>query len=217
MEIVRDADDREHFIDSLFILNDEYQNPNWNRELAEVPRLTRPHHWPEARPLVDIHAWTLLDNHLHMLIQVRDDQAQGLSEFAQRLFRSMTGHFNEKYAERGSIFQGPYRMSIVDSDEYLRYVIPYIIFKNVLDVRAGGTSTAARDFEAAWDWAASYPYSSFRTHIGMWEPGSHILAAPSIVMELFPSEKRLKHACSDMLLAHLEKRGEFHELQLEEW
>lgn len=216
MEIVRDTQDREHFLDSLFVLNDEYQNPNWTREIAGEPRFTRPAHWPDSKPLVDIHAWTLLDNHLHTLIQIRDDHEQGLAEFAQRLFRSMTGHFNEKYSERGSIFQGPYKISLVDSDEYLRYVIPYIIFKNALDMHPEGLRVASRDFDTAWTWASEFPYSSLRSHLGLWEPGSHILSSQNIVTEMFPDEKQLKAASRDMLAAYMEKRDDLLAIQLED-
>lgn len=215
-EIVRDMQDRERFLDAIYYLNDEYQNENWVAQTSGFSRFTRPTHWPDRKPLVDILGWTLLDNHLHMLIRIREDREKGLPEFAQRLFRSMTGHFNEKYGERGSIFQGPYKISVIDSDEYLRYVIPYILLKNTIQMHPQGLAVATHDFEVAWEWAMQYPFSSLKYHRQKREPGSRILAARNIIDELFSTERDLKQASRDMLEAYMERRQDLRALQLED-
>lgn len=218
MEIVRDNEDRERFMDALFHLNDEYQNENWSDQIAHLPRLTRPDHWPDRRPLIDILGWTLLDNHMHLIIRIRHDHEAGLAKFTQRFFRSMTGRFNEKYQERGSIFQGPYKISLVDTDEYLRYLIPYVLLKNTLDMHPQGIGFADNNFEAAWRWAKQYPFSSLKYHFQTQtrEPGSRILAENNIIDDVFPTERKFKQAALDMLEAYIEKRENFRHLQLED-
>ncbi|MBM3272276.1 hypothetical protein FJY94_03325 [Candidatus Kaiserbacteria bacterium] len=175
MEIVRDEPDRKRYINALYILNDEFKSDYWADEVASLPLCTRPDHWPERKPLIDILAWTLMPNHIHFLLRIREDRERGLPEFTQKIFRSMTGYFNEKYDEKGSIFQGPYKSRTVDSDEYLRYVIPYIVFKNTLELHPRGLSATAHDFDDAWEWAIHYPYSSLSTHVNSGETVSPIL------------------------------------------
>lgn len=213
MEIVRDEADRERFLDALFVLNDEYQNDNWVRDLEDTPRFIRPGSWPDAAPLVDILAYTLLDNHMHLLVQLRDENENGLADFARRLFRSMTGHFNEKYREKGSIFQGPYKKVPVESDEQLRYVAPYILLKNTLEMHPAGLDYAG-DFDSAWEWAKNYRYSSLGALIS--ETPSPLLPERAVLADFFGSESELKDISRDMLEAFRERRKEFRPLQLED-
>lgn len=213
MEIVRDTSDRERFLDSLFVLNDEYKNDNWVRDIESYPRFTRPKYWPEQKPLVDIHAFTLLDNHLHLLIGLRNDSTAGLVDFTRRLFRSMTGYFNEKHHEKGSIFQGPYKSVEVTADSQLRYLIPYILVKNTLEMHPSGLAVA-HDFDSAWQWACAYRYSSLGHASGATD--SPILTKDNVVTDVFRTESELRAASRDMLSSYLEKRTDFKSLQLEE-
>ena len=184
MEIVRDESDRTRFMHSLYFLNEEYKSDYWESETTGLPEFNRPAHWLERKPLTNILAWTLLSNHLHLILRVREDRDTGVREFMQKLFRSMTGHFNEKYNERGTIFQGPYRSRTIATDEYLRYVIPYVMVKNRFDMHPAGFERAFFNFEQSCSWAAQYPYSSLVTYLG--ETVSPILATPNIIQELFP-------------------------------
>ena len=160
--IVRDEEDRYDFVRSLYILNDQYKDNDWRKYTFGKSLFYRPKAWPERRPLVSILAWTLLDNHFHLLLQ--EIEEGGIAKFMQRLCGSMTRRFNEKYDERGSIFQGGYKGRSVDSDEYLQYVHAYITVKNVFDMYPGGLEKALADFEQAWRFAGEgYPFSSFPT------------------------------------------------------
>ena len=213
MEIVRDERDHKRFLQLLYFLNEEFKTDAWERDVAGLPAFSRPDHWPQRKPLTDVLGWTLLSNHLHLLLRVREDRERGVSEFMHKLFRSMTGHFNEKYTERGSIFQGPYKSKTVDGDEYLRYLIPYVMTKNVFDMHPNGFENATADFESSWKWAICYPYSSLGVYAGEIDP--RILAKNNIVHELFPTADALKEASRDMLAAYREKREDLHVLQLE--
>lgn len=215
-EIVRDIHDRERFLDTLYFLNDSHRSEHWIRETMGLSRFTRPDHWPERDPLIDVLAWTLLDNHLHLLARIREEKEDGLPEFARRIFRSMTGHFNEKYDEKGSIFQGPYKSKTVDSDEYLRYVIPYIMVKNTFEMHPDGFDRAVRDFDQSWLWAIQYPYSSLGAYALADTVSARAIAEQNIIHELFPTPQDLKEASRDMLESYRTKRDDLRNLQLEE-
>lgn len=166
--IVRDNEDRNRFLLMLAHFNDKYQPENLFRDIND-PSLSlfeRPDVWPEQEKLVNIIAFCLLDNHLHLLLE--EIQEGGISKFMQRLGTSMSYRFNLKYKESGSIFQGSFRSRTIDNNNYLQYVIAYIQLKNALDMYEGKIPPES-DFENAYAWACSYPYSSLGDHVGGFE------------------------------------------------
>jgi len=158
LPITGDEADKYRFLDLLFYMNDEFLDENWHIASRQGV-FSRPESWPERIPLVHIVAYTLMSNHIHLLL--KEIKEGGISAFMQRVGQSMTNHFNEKYDQRGSLFQGPYRARTVQSDEYMRYVSAYIMVKNVFELYPkGGLKAATASFEDAWEWAIRYPFSS---------------------------------------------------------
>lgn len=214
MEIVRDESDQWRFAKNLFILNDEYQSDNVGRDIEGLPFADRPEHWPERDPLVAILAWTLMPNHFHLLLL--EIKQGGIAKFLQRICGSMSAGFNEKYKERGSIFQGPYKSRTIDTDRYLNQVIPYIAVKNVLELYPrGGLRGALKEFDKAWKWAETYPFSSFQTHA---------LSAHSPIIDIgrlqefgLPTGNVFKQMAHEVLLVHTHSKADIPEFMLEEW
>lgn len=164
LPIVRDNLDSVRFSRLLLHLNDEYRSDFWEEDTKRMAPYERPRHWPNRDPLVQVLAWTLMPNHFHLLI--REIKEGGISRFMQSVSGSMSRHFNEKYDERGSLFQGSYRSRTIDSDQYLRYVAAYVMSKNVLEMYPGKIHTIDK-FDAAWQWALhKYPHSSFPVYAG---------------------------------------------------
>ncbi|MDO8604837.1 MAG: transposase [bacterium] len=165
--IVRDDTDRWRFLLMLRHLNDRYKPENWIRQLMDrkmANTLDRPSDWPAPKKLVRILAFCLLDNHFHLLL--KEIEEGGISKFMQKLGTSMANHFNEKYKEKGGLFQSAYRGRTIESDEYLRAVSAYIQVKNAFELFPGGTALAMKDFNKAYAWASEYPYSSLGTYAG---------------------------------------------------
>ena len=105
MPIVRDESDRWKFKRSLYYMNDEFLDGNWNRlkfiysSQTTVDRtfVFRPDHWPERKKLVNIVSYALVSNHFHLLL--KEIVENGVSTFMKKLGQSMTNGFNEKYKE----------------------------------------------------------------------------------------------------------------------
>ena len=226
MDIVRDESDRWRFVRILYLLNDEYQDPSrqdrFRTDVAEVASQTRnlgsslfhrPEHWPQREPLVSVLAWTLMPNHAHLLLQ--EIREGGVSKFMQRLGCSMSNAFNQKYEEKGSIFQGAYKSRTVNTDSYLRYVLPYITVKNVFELFPGGLSSALKDFESAWQWASTYPFSSFQTHA--FGGRSPIIDHERLSDLGIRSGTSFKRLARDMIFAHVALRKDFSLIMLEDW
>lgn len=204
LPIVKDASDRWRFLKILCHLNDEFISERWEEDIEDNKPHTggifnRPDFWPEEKPLVMILAYTLMPNHFHIL--AKEIVEGGIARFMQKLGNSMTGHFNLKYKESGSIFQGSYKARCVKSDEYLRYLAVYIMVKNVFELHPNGIGCAARNFEKAFDWASNYQFSSLIDYINPSQvrPAQKIIRK-EILSQIFSSQKDFKNFARDCIL-----------------
>lgn len=215
MEIVRNDSDRWRFVKLLYYLNDEFQVDNWERCLDDLAMFERPKEWPERRPLVCVSAWTLLPNHFHLCLQ--EIHAGGVSKFMQRLCGSMSANFNAKYNEKGSIFQGAFKSRTVGDDNYLRYLAPYIMVKNVFELYPrGGLKASVKNFDDAWRWATQeYRFSSLPVYAN--EKDSPIVDR-NILHDIFETPAVFKKRAREMVLGHGQYNEKEHEtLFLEKW
>ena len=71
--------------------------------------------------------------------------------------------FNQKYGERGSLFQGGYHARAVNDDRQFRYLTFYVLVKNALECYPGGITQALAHFPDAWQWLQQHPYSSSKS------------------------------------------------------
>lgn len=182
LEIVRDDSDHWRFIRMLHLLNDEHFDKDWYFSAKDKPIFYRPESWAKREPIVDILAYTLMPNHFHLILfEIKEG---GASKFMKRLGQSMTNYTNEKYQEHGSIFQGSYRSRTIGTDEYLRYVAAYVMVKNTFELYPhNGLEGAQKDFDAAWEWAIAYRFSSIGDYAGVREESP--ILAKGLLGELF--------------------------------
>lgn len=210
LPIVRDDIDRRRFVQLLYYANDTYQDDSWENSIKDVGFLERPEAWPERRQLVDILAWTLMSNHFHLVLKARHDGS--VSKFMQRLCGSMTMHFNAKYSEQGTLFQGAYRSRTAElhGDEYLRLLAVYVMVKNTFELYSGGFHHALKQFDAAYDWAIQYPYSSLSMYAGVSSLTDKIVDK-DIFGEMFPAASGFKewaHECLEYNLEQIESMNQ---------
>lgn len=97
---------------------------------------------------VAIHAYVLMDNHLHLLATPED--GQGISLMMQSLGRRYVGWFNHKYGRSGTLWEGRFRAALIESEHYFLACLRYI---ELNPVRAGMTANAI-DF--AWSSCAHH-------------------------------------------------------------
>lgn len=168
MPIVRDAEDRRRFLLMLAHFNDKFAAENWFRDLVDnrlVYSFERPQTWPEQDKIVKVICFCLLDNHFHLILE--EIEEGGIAKFMQRFGTAMSKHFNEKYKEKGSMFQGSYRSKTISNDNYLRYVSVYVQVKNAFDIFPGGYASAIKDFDKAYTWATTSPFNSLGDYAGV--------------------------------------------------
>ena len=84
-----------------------------------------------------IHAYVLMTNHVHLL--VTGSMPGSVSRLMQRVGRRYVHRFNASWFRTGTLFEGRFRASLVESDRYLLTCMRYI---ELNPVRAGMVASA---------------------------------------------------------------------------
>ncbi len=99
---------------------------------------------------VDVHAYVLMSNHIHLLLTPRTDQA--LPCMMQALGRRYVRQFNLRHGRTGTLWEGRYRSSLIQSE---RHLLACMVYMDLNPVRAGMVSDPI-----------DHPWSSHHHHIG---------------------------------------------------
>ena len=99
---------------------------------------------------VAIHAYVLMSNHFHLL--VTPQTVEGLPQMMQAVGRRYVRYFNDSEKRSGTLWDGRYKSTLIQTDRYLLACMAYI---DLNPVRAGLVAQA-RD----------YPWSSHGHFIG---------------------------------------------------
>lgn len=100
---------------------------------------------------VAIHAYVLMPNHVHLLATPLD--SIGLGRMMQWIGRYYVPYFNLKYERVGTLWQGRYKATVIDSERYFMSCSRYI---ELNPVRAGIVLLPEE-----------YPWSSYAHHVGV--------------------------------------------------
>ncbi len=132
---------------------------------------------------VEIHAFVLMSNHFHLLVTPKTED--GLPHLMQAVGRSYVRYFNGAQKRSGTLWEGRYKSTLIQTDLYLLACMAYI---DLNPVRAGLVAQA-RD----------YPWSSFGHYTGqraekfitphplVWELGNTPFAREAAYAELVQS------------------------------
>ena len=117
-------------------------------------RFTRILEQQKAKLPFYLYAYCLMPNHLHLLIEMRDDP---VSRVMQRVLTTYSQYHNRKYKKVGHLFQGRYKSILCQTDRYLGELVRYI---HLNPVRARMVKRP-EDFE----------YSGHRAYLGLDKSG----------------------------------------------
>ncbi len=73
---------------------------------------------------VAIHAYVLMTNHFHLLATPKT--AEGLPQMMQAVGRSYVRYFNDSQQRSGTLWEGRYKSTLIQSDRYLLACMAYI-------------------------------------------------------------------------------------------
>lgn len=122
------------------VFRDDEDYMSYLEWLKEAARLYR----------VDVHAYALLDNGVHLLATPVDES--GLARMMQWIGRHYVPYFNKKYQRSGTLWEGRFRTSIVEEDWLARC-------SRFMEMQPVACGLAARPEDYVW--------SSYRHHIGI--------------------------------------------------
>ena len=71
-----------------------------------------------------LHAYVLMTNHIHLLVTPGREEAIG--RLMQSLGRSYVGHVNRAYGRTGTLWEGRFKSTIVDAEDYVMACYRYI-------------------------------------------------------------------------------------------
>lgn len=138
--------DYSRFIETLFYYRIQNPKPKFSVYRRSKVFLVNP-----SKKLVDIVSFCLMPNHFHLL--VKQLKNGGISEFMRRFILSYNKYRNVKYNHQGSLFNGPFKAVLIQTDEQLIHVSRYIHLNPLV-------SLLVKDLKL-------YSWSSYKDYIGM--------------------------------------------------
>ena len=132
--------------------------------------------------LVDIISDCLMPNHFHFLLKQKEED--GISTFLANFTNSYTKYFNTRHDRTGSLFQGPFKATIIESDEQLLHVSRYIHLNPVV-----ANLVTKEKFD-------SYPWSSLKEFLNEKENG---ICDKSQILTFFSSPEKYRNFLYDQI------------------
>lgn len=134
---------------------------------------------------VAVHGFVLMTNHVHLL--VTPINAEGPSQLLQSLGRYYVRYINSTYGRTGTLWEGRFRASLVDSERYFLTVSRYI---ELNPVRAGISKHPAE-----------YPWSSYRMNaLGK---NIRLLTPHGVYLALGQSAEERQSAYQSLFTSHI--------------
>lgn len=123
-------------------------------------------------PDIELVAYCLMGNHLHMLIYQREEHA--MVKLMKSILVAYTIYFNKKYKRRGALFESTYKAVLIREDTQLMHITRYIHLNH--------------NEYAVW------PYSSYRDYLST---SPRLFIQPTSILELFTSKKQYREFVAD--------------------
>lgn len=177
--IFQDKEDYEHFLFLMYVCNTiksiELRNIRENFDREET--------------LIDIGVYCLMPNHFHIL--VREKIEGGISKFMHKLLTAYSMYFNKKYKRTGKLYEGVFKSTHANTDNYLKYLYSYIhlnpaklIDKNWKEIKNRNTSDLLK-------YVFNYHYSSLQEFINLKFKITNPMSFPSYFKDLLDHKKEL--------------------------
>lgn len=136
----------------------------------------------------DIHAYVLMTNHVHLL--ATPHQTDSISRMVQTIGRYYVQYFNHAYRRSGTLWEGRYKASLIDSETYALTCYRYI---ELNPVRAQMVAHPAE-----------YPWSSYRGNaLGVQD---ELLTPHPLFLSLGRTEEVRQAAYRALFATHLDEK-----------
>lgn len=153
----------------------EFNNANWvsiwkrrrnrivqkKKEFGRSP--TPPELIDERDKFVKILAFSLMPNHIHLLVsQLKDN---GISSFMQKVGGGYANYFNKKYVRKGHLFN-QFRAIHIKTDEQFQNVFIYIHTNRISLIEPGWKENGIKDIDKVTDFLENDKWHSYPDYLG---------------------------------------------------
>ncbi len=161
-EIFLDEYDYDRFIKLLYLCNSE-KRIDFREDI--IRKNINAWDFEKEDSLVSIGAWVLMPNHFHLYItknpRKKDFRKNAISEFMRKVLTSYSKYFNQKYKRTGSLFEGKFKDTHIDKDNYAKYLFSYIHLNPIKLIDKNWKENGIKDFSKTKHFLENYKWSSY--------------------------------------------------------
>ncbi len=110
-------------------------------------------------PLVAIGAYCLMPNHFHIMLTPLIEN--GISIFMQKIGTAYSKYYNKKYDRTGTLFEGKFKATHLNTDNYLKYIFSYIHLNPVKLIQKDWKENGINNVNKTFEYLENYSASSF--------------------------------------------------------
>ena len=151
-EIFLDKKDYNKFLYLMYICN-----TTKSLELRKIGK-----YFDREKLLVNIGAYCLMPNHFHILIT--EVENGNISKYMIKLMTAYTMYFNKKYDRTGKLYEGVFKSTHANSDNYLKYLYAYIHLNPAKIIDKNWKTNKKKDVSVLLKYVLNYPYSSIKEY-----------------------------------------------------
>lgn len=141
----------------------------------------------QKEPLIEILAFCLMPNHVHLLVkQVADN---GISLFVNKMGGYST-YFNNRYSRFGSLFQRPFKAIHIESGDQLLTVVTYIHLNPIDLIEFGWKNNGINNPYRVLSFLKTFPWSSYFHYLGLSDLS--LIVKPSLLKSILKRSNDLQ-------------------------
>lgn len=159
-------------------------------------------------PWVKIHAFCLIPNHFHLLLEQVVDE--GITKFLHKIGTAYTKYFNLKYERTGRLFEGTFKAILIDQEEYLLHLSRYIHLNPVELIEPKWEEKGVKNWTKIKKFLFDYKWSSYSIYVGerTWRTIEKLVYKKTI-QSYFKSAQSYKNFVLDFVVDDLEGIRDF--------
>lgn len=176
-KIFLDKLDYDRFVKLLYLCN---SNKSINFREDIIDKKIDVFDFDRGESIISIGAWVLMPNHFHLYLTVPQRSFLGgdsISLFMRKLGTAYSMYFNKKYARTGALFEGKFKSTHVNYDEYAKYTFSYIHLNPLKLINSNWKEVVVKDDKKILDFLRTYSWSSYNDYRGISRKENKILSS----------------------------------------
>jgi putative transposase len=159
----------------------------------------------ERQKLVEVIAFALMPNHLHLLVRQLKDG--GIVKFMSKVGTGYPPYFRQKHKirEKGYFFRGRFVSVHIKSDNQLIAVFVYIHTNPLSLIESGWKEGKVKNFKKAIEFLENYKWSSYQDYLG--KKNFPSVTDRDFMLEAVGGEKRVRRLVEDWIRHKREIKG----------